>query len=453
MTTSSPSTHKRRFSLAWVIAAVLVVGIAAIWVVNHTGEAANRQLQRQGRGGGRGFGRGGGVFGPLPVVVQAAAKGDIHIILNGLGTVTPLANITVRTQVTGQLVQVVFREGQEVNQGDLLAVVDPRPYQVALEQAQGQFMQAQAQLKEAEADLERYTTLSRQDSIAKQQVDSQQAQVNQFKGLVQTDQAAIDTAKLNLAYCHIVAPVAGRVGLRQVDQGNYVTPGDANGLVVLTEVKPITAIFTLPEDDVPEVSARLHSGEPIPVDAYDRTQTRKLASGTLTTIDNQVDPTTGTFKLRATFANDDESLFPNQFVNTRMLLDTIHDATVIPTSAIERGENNGAYVYVVQADNTVAARNITLGQTEGERVAVTAGLNLGERVVVDGADRLKEGSEVIPQEAGAKPAAAPATAPAAAARGQHRRRPGGGEAGARGTGGPGAAGGNSAAGSSSGAQN
>ncbi|HEX3730413.1 MAG TPA: efflux RND transporter periplasmic adaptor subunit, partial [Opitutaceae bacterium] len=251
--------------MAWVIAAVLVVGIAAIWVVNHTGEAASRQQQRQNRGGGggRGFGRGGGgMFGPLPVVVQAAAKGDIHDYLNGLGTITPLANVTIRTQVTGQLVQVAFKEGQEVKKGELLAVVDPRPYQVALEQAQGQFMQAQAQLKEAEADLERYTTLSRQDSIAQQQVDSQQAQVNQFKGLVQTDQAAIDTAKLNLTYCHIAAPVAGRVGLRQVDQGNYVTPGDANGIVVLTEVKPITAIFTLPEDDVPEVSARLHSGEP-----------------------------------------------------------------------------------------------------------------------------------------------------------------------------------------------
>ncbi|HVW19818.1 MAG TPA: MdtA/MuxA family multidrug efflux RND transporter periplasmic adaptor subunit [Opitutaceae bacterium] len=438
MTTLPPTTHKRRFSWAWVIAALLVVAIAVIWVANHTGEAAQRQEMRQARGGRRGGG--GGMFGPLPVVVQPAAKGDIHIYLNGLGTITPLANITVRTQVSGLLVQVAFKEGQEVNKGELLAVVDPRPYQVALEQAQGQLMQAQSQLKEAEADLERYTTLSQQDSIAKQQVDSQQALVNQDKGLVQTDQAAIDSAKLNLAYCHITAPVAGRVGLRQVDAGNYVTPGDASGIVVLTEVKPITAIFTLPEDDVPEVSARLRSGTPIPVDAYDRTQTHKLASGTLTTFDNQVDPSTGTFKLRATFANDDESLFPNQFVNTRMLLDTIRDATIIPTSAVERGENNGAYVYLVQQDNTVTARDITLGQTEGERVAVTAGLNVGDRVVVDGADRLKEGMEVVPQESGANPPPAPATAPAAAGR-QRRRRPGGGEGGAAGTAGPGGAGG------------
>ena len=301
---------------------------------------------------------------------------------------------------------------------------------MALEQAQGQQMQAQAQLAEAEADLARYEKLSAQDSIAKQQVDAQRALVNQDRGLVQTDQAAIDSARLNLAYCKITAPVTGRVGLRQVDAGNYVTAGDAGGIVVLTQVKPITVVFTLPEDNVPAVAARLHAGAAIPVDAYDRTETHQLASGTLTTIDNEVDTTTGTFKLRATFANDDESLFPSQFVNIHMLLDVDQDALVIPTSGVERGAQ-GTYVYLVTDDSTVTARAVTLGPTQDERVAVTAGLALGDQIVVDGADKLKEGMQVVVQ---APPAQSKAVGDPADTR-RRRRRPDDGSGGGGGAGG------------------
>ncbi|HEY1765855.1 MAG TPA: efflux RND transporter periplasmic adaptor subunit, partial [Opitutaceae bacterium] len=315
-----------------------------------------------------------------------------------------------RTQISGQLVQVDFKEDQMVNKGDLLAVIDPRPYQVALEQAEGQLTQAQAQLKEAQIDLERYKTLSSQDSISKQQVDAQQALVLQYEGMEKTNQAAVDNAKLNLAYCHITAPVTGRVGLRLVDAGNYVTPGDASGLVLLTQVKPVTVIFTLPEDDIPSVVKQVRSGRTIPVDAYNRDDTVKLASGKLQTIDNTVDPTTGTFKLRAIFDNTDESLFPNQFVNASMLLDVEKDATIIPTSAVERGQQ-GSFVYVIGSDNKASARPVTLGTVEGENVAVT-GVKPGENVVVDGADRLKDGMEVEPQMAGSP-------APAAAARPEH----------------------------------
>jgi multidrug efflux system membrane fusion protein len=361
------------------------------------------------------------------VVVKAAEKGNLNIYMNGLGTVTPAANVTVRTQISGQLTEIHFDEGQMVNKGDLLAIIDPRPFQIALEQAQGQLLQAQSQLKTAQVDLARYETLLQQDSIAQQQVDTQRALVTQYQGLIQTDQAAIDTAKLNLNYCHITAPVSGRVGLRQVDQGNYVTPGDSNGLVVLTQIKPITVIFTLPEDAVPAVTARLRSGEPIPIDAFDRNQTHKIATGVLGTIDNQVDTTTGTFKLRGVFSNDDERLFPNQFVNVRMLLDVDRDATVIPTSAVERGQQ-GSYVYVVQPDNTVASRPVTLGTTEGERVAVTKGLAVGERVVTDGADKLKEGMQVIVQ--GPAPSSS-ASEPAAADPNRKRRRKDGGGDGAK----------------------
>jgi len=375
----------------------------------------NLTASRPGGGpGGRGRRFGGG--GPLPVLVRTAAKGNIDINLDGLGTVTPLANVTLRTQISGQLNQVNFEEGQMVKKGDLLAVIDSRPYEVALEQAEGQLQQAQAQLTEAQADLSRYVTLSQQDSISKQQVDAQRALVSQDGGMVKTYQAAVDSAKLNMTYCHIIAPVAGRVGLRQVDPGNYVTPGDANGLVVLAQVQPISVIFTLPEDNIPQVVSRLNAGAKIPVIAYDRTQTHQLASGTLATIDNEVDSATGTIKLRALFANPDGTLFANQFVNVRMLVDIDQGAIVIPTSAIELGQQ-GSFVYVVGPDSTVTARTVTLGPSEGERQAVISGLAPGDRVVIDGADKLKEGQAVIVQDPNA-----PTDAPA-------RRRGRGGDAG------------------------
>jgi multidrug efflux system membrane fusion protein len=390
---ANPAGARRNRRLRPIL--VIVTGIALIlgvvWYMNR-----GEQMNVRGGGGGRGRGGRGGFNGPLPVLVQAAAKGDIDIYLDGLGTVTPLANVTVRTQISGQLMQVNFQEGQMVKKGDILAVIDPRPYAVALEQAQGQLLQAQAQLTEAQADLSRYVTLSQQDSISKQQVDAQRALVAQDDGLVKTDQAAVDNANLNLTYCHVTAPVAGRVGLRQVDPGNYVTPGDANGLVVLAQVQPISVIFTLPEDNIPEVVIRLNQGVKIPVTAFDRTETHQLALGTLATIDNEVDASTGTIKLRADYDNADGTLFANQFVNVRMLLNIDRDAIVIPTSAIELGQQ-GSFVYVVGDDNIVSARNVTLGPAEGERQAVISGLSVGDRVVIDGADKIKDGSEVVVQ--------------------------------------------------------
>jgi len=415
---SARSPRRRRTVI--VIAAAAVVLLGVVWWVNHRTAAEAGGAARGGRRGGGG--PGGGDTGPLPVSVRAAEKGNLDLYLDGLGTVTPLHTVMVRTQISGHLEQIAFEEGQLVHQGDLLAVIDPRPYQVALEQAQGQLHQAQSQLQTAQLDLARYDTLAQQDSIAKQQVDATRSQVAQYEGLVQTDQAAIDSANLNLTYCHIKAPVDGRVGLRLIDQGNYVTPGDTNGLVVLTQTKPITVIFTLPEDNVTQVSARLHSGAKLPVEAFNRTQTTKLATGTLTTIDNQIDTSTGTFRLRAEFANEDESLFPNQFVNVRLLVDSLHDAVVIPTSAVERSQQ-GTFVYLVKPDSTVATRPVKLGPTEGERVAVTDGLAVGEQVVTDGADRLRDGMKVIPHNAANEAGAAHGAGGTSGTGRPHRHRP------------------------------
>jgi multidrug efflux system membrane fusion protein len=382
--------------MLWTLLVLFILGMSAL-LVYRSQTASRMGPPGVGGGGGRFGGRAAfGISGPLPVVVNAARKDDINIILTGLGTVAPLATVTVRTQISGYLAEVKFTEGQLVNKGDLLAVIDPRPYEVALEQAQGQLLQAQAQYKEAQIDLDRYVTLSAQDSISKQQVDAERALVSQYEGLTKTSQGAVDSAQLNLTYCHITAPVSGRVGLRLIDQGNYVTPGDASGLVILTQVKPITVIFPLPEDNIPEVLKQVRAGAKIRVDAYNRDRTAKLASGSLSTLDNTVDPTTGTFKLRAIFPNDDDALFPNQFVNVSMLLDVLHDTTVVPTSAIERGQQ-GTFIYVVGDDSKVTAKTVTLGPTEGERVAVLSGISAGDKVVVDGADRLKDGMEVVAQ--------------------------------------------------------
>lgn len=389
---------KSRFRPFYVVPILVIALVGGLWWFNREQDVPSFS-NAMGKGG-RKSGDGGrfGRLGNMPVVVMKAHTGDINIFLNGLGAVTPITTVTVRSQINGILMEVNFKEGQQVKKGDLLALIDPRPYQVSLEQAEGNLMQAQAQLAEAKLDLERYKQLSTQDSISGQQVDTQSALVHQDEGLVKVDQAAIDNAKLNLAYCHVTAPVDGRVGLRLVDQGNYVTSGDANGLVVLTQLHPITAVFTLPEDNVPEVAKQMKLGQPIQVDAFDRTVTTKLASGTLATMDNVVDPTTGTIKLKANFANQDDALFPSQFVNIRMLLTTLHDVLIIPTSAIERGEQ-GTFVYLVQPDSTVTARTVQLGATEGEKVQVLGGLQPGDQVVIDGADRLKEGTAVEVQTA------------------------------------------------------
>jgi multidrug efflux system membrane fusion protein len=388
---TKPPRRRVGARIAWLLVLLLIAGAVA-WVVLRPHAAPPSQ-------GGRFSGSG-----PLPVGVAAAVKGDVPVTLNGLGTVTPLATVTVRTQIGGQLMQIAFTEGQEVNKGDFLAQVDPRPYQLALDQANGQLLKDQALLKDAEIDLARFQKLAAQDSIAKQQVDTQQYLVHQYEGTVKTDQAQVDNAKLNLAYCHIIAPVAGRVGLRQVDQGNYVQTSDANGIVVIAQLKPISVIFTLPEDSLPAILTRLHAGATLPVVAFDRTRTTQLASGTLLTIDNQIDPTTGTVKLRAQFDNADESLFPNQFVNAQLLVDTLQGTTVIPTAAIQRGAP-GTFVYLVKADNTVTVQPVKLGPAAGEKIAVLSGLAPGDQVVVDGADKLRDGAKVT------LPAAAGSTAP------------------------------------------
>jgi membrane fusion protein, multidrug efflux system len=336
--------------------------------------------------------------GVMPVVAAPAATGDIDITLNGLGTVTSLATVSVKSQISGQLVRVAYQEGQMINKGDLVAEIDSRPYELALAQAQGALERDQALLQAAELDLKRYQDLAKTNAIPRQQLDTQVSLVAQDKGLVVSDKAQIDTQKLNIAYCHIVSPVTGRAGLRLVDPGNYVTANDASGIVVITQLQPISVIFTVAEDNLPQIAKRLRAGATLPVTAFDRSGATKLATGTLKTLDNQIDTTTGTLKLRAEFANEDDSLFPNQFVNVRLLIDTLRDATVVPTSAIQRGAP-GTFVYLVNADNTVAVRPVTLGPASAERVAIQSGLAPGDRVVVDGADKLRNGARVVPRNA------------------------------------------------------
>jgi membrane fusion protein, multidrug efflux system len=367
----------------------------------------------------------GGRFDPanraLPVVAAPAKKGNIDVYINALGTVMPRNIVTVHARVDGQLMRLAFKEGQVVKAGDLLAEIDPRPFQVQLTQASGQMAKDQALLKNAQLDLERYRTLLAQDSISKQQVDTQEALVRQYEGAVQSDQGAIDSAKLQLTYARVTAPISGRVGLRQIDPGNVVHASDATGLVVITQLQPTTVVFPIPEDNVPRVMKRMQDGEAIVVDAWDRDQKTKLATGKLLSVDNQIDTTTGTVKLKAEFANDNLALFPNQFVNVRMLVQTLPDATLIPTAAIQRGAP-GTFVYVVKDDQTVAVTPVKLGPVQGEVTAIASGLAPGAIVVIDGADKLREGAkvELITRDVQTAPAAE------AARRGPRGDRPPGG---------------------------
>jgi len=373
----------------WIVLLVVcLIGIGAYFLFTK----AQPRVSKEGQGP---------VTPRVPVVAVEAKKAGFNVFISGLGTVTPINTITVRTRVDGELMEVLYREGQIVSSGQLLARIDPRPFEVQLTQAEGQMARDVAQLKNAQLDLERFQVLWEQDSVAKQQLDTQEALVRQLEGAIKTDQGQIDSAKLQLVYCKITAPISGRVGLRLVDPGNIVHATDTNGLVVITQLQPITVIFPIPEDSLPQVLARLKTGEPLLVEAYDREMRQRLAVGSLLTLDNQIDPTTGTVRLKAIFSNERNELFPNQFVNARLLVEVRRDATVVPSPAIQRGPQ-GTFVYAVKADRTATVRMVTVSEVQGGEASIKSGLSPGELVVVDGQDRLREGARVDlrPQSSG-----------------------------------------------------
>jgi multidrug efflux system membrane fusion protein len=366
------------------IAALLLVGIFALLFYNKlSGQAGKEGGAKRGNGDGK----------PLPVQAALAKSGDINVSINALGTVTALTTATVKARVDGLLVRVPFREGQLIKEGGVLAEIDPRPFQVLLDQAKGQLIRDQALLDEAKLDLNRYRGLLAKDSIAKQQVDVQDALVRQDEGVVKMDRAQADSAQLNLDFTHITAPVTGTLGLRQLDVGNMIHAADTNGLVVITQTHPIYVIFAIPADNIPAVQARLRSGEALPVDALDRDSKNKLATGKLLTVDNLINVSTGTVNLKAEFANTDDKLFSNQFVNARLRLETRHNAILVPVAAIQRG-TQGTFVYVVGQDHAVTVRPVTLGPISGDIVAIEKGVAVGEQMVTDGADKLREGAKV-----------------------------------------------------------
>lgn len=371
--------RSRRGLLAPSLIVLLLIGGVVWWTRHH---AAQQQTLRHGR-----------IAPPTSIAEDAVRKGDIGVTLNALGTVTSLATVTIRSQISGYLMKIDFKEGAEVKKGDLLAEIDPRPYKAALAQAQGQLARDEALLKGAQVDLVRYQGLAAQKAVPHQTLDTQVALVAQDQGTVEADRAAVQSAQVNLNYTRIVSPIDGRVGLRQVDQGNYVTANDATGLVVITKLTPISVLFTVPEKNLQAIAKRLRAGAVLPVTAFDSSGANQLAEGKLSTFDSQIDPTTGTIKLRALFSNDQRKLYPNQFVNIRLLLDTHKNVDTMSTAAIQRGVP-GTFVYLVNPNNTVSVRPVQLGVTDGDRVEVRSGLVPGDHVVIDGADKLRDGAKV-----------------------------------------------------------
>ena len=386
---SATRATRRSRILPWL---VLLLGLAGVALL------VARLKNDAGTGGGRRLLN----LPPQAVGVANVTKNDMQVADSGLGTVTSLATITVQTQISGIMQTIGFAEGQIVKKGDFLAQIDPRPYQALLDQAKGTLAHDQGLLAQAKIDLARYARLNRQDSIGRQTYEDQIYVVQQYEGSVAADQGAIETQNVNLAFCHIVSPIAGRVGLRQVDPGNYITPNLTNGLVVITQLDPISVVFTLPEDAVPAIQEQLAAGAKLQAVAFDRSNTQKLATGTLETIDNQIDTTTGTVKLRALFDNPKNLLFPNQFVNVMLTVDTVHDALTVPNAAVQSGAP-GNFVYAIQPDSTVAIKTVKIGLQDSEKTQILDGLSAGEQVVVDGADRLRDGAKVTlpgPRKAG-----------------------------------------------------
>jgi multidrug efflux system membrane fusion protein len=378
--------HSSRRGWVWlVILVVLGAGAYYLWLkktATPSSGAASAADSKKGRGS------------PVtPVVAVKARTGDIGVYFTGLGAVTPIFTVTIKSRVDGQLMKVLYKEGDVVHEGELLAEIDPRPYEVQLEQAEGQLMRDQATLENARVDLARYQTLLAQNAIPEQQLATQQATVKQDEGVVKSDQGQIDSAKLNLVYAHITAPITGRIGLRLVDPGNIVHASDANGLLVITQVQPISVIFTIAEDQLPVVLKKMRAGQRLRVDAYDHAMTTRIAQGSLTTLDNQIDQTTGTLRLRATFGNADAALYPNQFVNARLLVEQKHSVTLVPTAVVQRNSQM-TYVYLVKPDSTVTVRPVAIGTSEGNDSEVTSGLSPDDMVVMTGVDKLQEGSKV-----------------------------------------------------------
>jgi multidrug efflux system membrane fusion protein len=405
-------TWGRSHPIILAIAAVAIVGLLAwhFWPASSgdaAGGGADKAAKGQGKsgsksGGATKFGGGGDPNRPQPVSVATAKSGDLNIVQTALGTVTALRTSTVKTRADGLLLSMNFKEGDMVVEGALLAKIDPAPYEVALEQASGQLARDQATLENAKVDLDRYRKLLAQDSIASQQVDQQVAIVKQTEGTVKLDQAQVDNAKLLLSWTRITAPIGGLLGLRLVDPGNMVHGSDSNGLVVITQLDPISVLFTIPQDTLPRIIVRLKSGDRIPVEAWDREQKTMLARGALAATDSQIDVSTGTVRLRAQFANAAAKLFPNQFVNVKMVVDTLHDVVQVPTAAVQRA-TQGTILYVVNDDNTVTVRSVKLGAAEGDMTGIDSGLKAGERVVTDGVDRIREGAKVDVIVPGAPP--------------------------------------------------